>query len=199
MNESTTDKFTKIYFVRHAQPDFSVRDDSVRPLTSEGLNDTRVVLETLKDKKIDVFLCSPLPRSIETIKSTAEFYGKEIIIDERFMERKSGSKGNTKDLIYRRWQDRNWHEDGGESLNSTQVRNVEALTEVLDKYAGKNIVIGTHGTALSLILNHYYRERGFDDFMRIIDWMPYVIEAVFDGQKLLSTIELAFVYKEFKK
>lgn len=41
---------TKIFFVRHAQPVHSHEDDRTRPLTKEGLADSRLVLETLGDK-----------------------------------------------------------------------------------------------------------------------------------------------------
>jgi len=33
-------------------------------------------------------------------------------------------------------------------------------------YEGKNIVIGTHGTALSTIINYYDSTYGYDDFER---------------------------------
>ena len=59
---------TKIYFVRHAQPDFAHINDGTRPLTAEGMEDRKIVLETLKDKNIDAFYCSPYLRSIQTIE-----------------------------------------------------------------------------------------------------------------------------------
>lgn len=41
---------TRIYFVRHAQPDKSVKDDRTRPLTQKGLTDSALVIDILKDK-----------------------------------------------------------------------------------------------------------------------------------------------------
>lgn len=41
-------------------------------------------------------------------------------------------------------------------------------------------MIGTHGTALSTILNFYDNSFGCEDFLRIIDWMPYIIELDFE-------------------
>ena len=75
----------------------------------------------------------------------------EIITDERFRERRSGI--NASEMLEKRWADFSFAEEGGESLNSVQKRNIEALREVLDTYKGKTVVIGTHGTALSCILN----------------------------------------------
>ena len=42
----------KVYFVRHAKPDFNVQDDFTRPLSEEGINDSKKVTEFLKDKNI---------------------------------------------------------------------------------------------------------------------------------------------------
>lgn len=54
-------------------------------------------------------------------------------------------------------------------------------------------MIGTHGTALATILNSYDNSFGLDDFMRIVGWMPYIIELTFDGERLLDKKELAYV------
>ena len=50
---------TRVYFVRHAQPEHEWEEDRTRPLTEEGKKDSAIVLEFLKDKKIDAFYCSP--------------------------------------------------------------------------------------------------------------------------------------------
>ena len=44
--------------------------------------------------------------------------------------------------------DHNYHEEGGESIAMVQKRNIEALNEILSDNTDKDIVIGTHGTAL---------------------------------------------------
>lgn len=189
---------TKVFFVRHAQPDFSHADDRTRPLTAEGEADSKIVVEILKDKKIDLFYCSPYKRSVSTIQEAANYYGMEIQTDERFREREKGKESNTHELIRKRWENRDFHEEGGESINIVQARNVEALKELLDVHNGKNIVIGTHGTALSTILNYYLPDFGCDDFFRIIDWMPYIVEMDFEGQEFVGIIEHGYVEKEFK-
>ena len=183
---------TTIIFVRHAQSVYG-SDDRNRPLTGEGLRDRDIVLDTLKDRQIDAFLCSPYKRSLDTIAPTAEFFGMEIRTDERFRERKSGNF--EPDFLEKRWADFHFAEENGECLASVQERNVEAFLEVLRDYAGKTVVIGTHGTALSTILNHYDPKFGLEDFLRIVKWMPYVIEMVFEEDKLLETRELAHVDK----
>lgn len=46
----------------------------------------------------------------------------------------------------------------------------------------------------------YYTRRynGCEYFLRIIDWMPYIIELDFEGGKLVSKQEHCHVEKEFK-
>ncbi len=84
---------TRIYFVRHAQPDKSVKDDRNRPLTEKGLNDAALVYDILKDKEIDIAICSPYKRSLDTIKVFTESQSLEIHTDERFRERESSVQG----------------------------------------------------------------------------------------------------------
>lgn len=69
---------TKVYFVRHAQPE-PIWDDENRPLTREGKEDSKMVLDFLKDKEIDVFYSSPYKRSFDTISDTAVFLGKRLL------------------------------------------------------------------------------------------------------------------------
>lgn len=191
-------QITKVFFVRHAQPEHLWEDDRTRPLTDEGRKDAEIILDFLKNKKIDWFYSSPYKRSLDTIADTAAFYNKKIITDERLRERETGMNGNNHGMFEKRWSDHDYHEENGESLNMVQKRNIEALKEILAGNRGKKIVIGTHGTALSTIINFYHSEFGHKDFLRIIDWMPYIIEFDFEGDRLLSIKEHCHIEKEFK-
>lgn len=188
---------TKVYFVRHAQSDYRSGSDRERGLTAEAMEDRKVVLEFLRDKRIDAFYCSPYRRSLDTIREAAEFFGLPIHTDERLRERETVPGGNNRELFSKRWADFDWHEPGGESLRSVQERNIAALTEILEREQGKSIVIGTHGTALSTILNYYDPSYGCDAFLRIIDWMPFVVELNFEGTRFLSKTEHVHIEKTF--
>ena len=188
-----SDRKTTVIFVRHAQSLHPYPDDRKRPLTEEGMQDRMIVLDTLKDRHIDAFLCSPFRRSIDTIQPLADHFSMEILTDERFRERKGGKGGAA--VLHDRWADFSFAEEDGENLGSVQERNMEAFREVLREYVGRTVVIGTHGTALSTILNYYDRRFCVTDFLRIVNWMPYVIEMTFEGERLLDTKELAHVEK----
>lgn len=192
---------TRIYFVRHAEPDRSVHYDRLRPLTEEGLRDSLEVTRVLKNKNVDVIISSPYKRSMDTIGDLAKTLGKEILTDDDFRERNAGGwhGDNFLEYIKNQWADFNYHIKDGESLNEVQLRNVRALKKVLSSYKDKNVVIATHGTALSTILNYYYPQYDFECFMRIVDFMPFVIRMDFEGEKIIGAQVELVIRKEFKR
>lgn len=189
---------TRVYFVRHAQPEHSWEDDRTRPLTKDGVEDSKMVTKVLKNIRVHCCYSSPYKRSFETVKESAKVHNLDILTDERFRERKKGPNGNEFGMFQKRWNDFDYHEDGGESLNMVQKRNIEALLEILNNYKDENIIIGTHGTALSTILNYFEPSFCCDDFLRIIDYMPYIIRLDFDGTNCIGKEELLIVEKEFE-
>lgn len=188
---------TRVYFVRHAQPDYRHADDRTRPLTAEGREDAKQVLAFFRDKAVDSFYCSPYRRSLDTILETAGHFGKPVWEDIRLRERESAPGGNCLELFQRRWADFDFHEPGGEALRSVQERNIAALLDILEANCGKTVVVGTHGTALSVILNYFDPAYGCGSFLRMIDWMPFIVELDFDGTRFLSRREHIHIEKIF--
>ena len=189
---------TNIYFVRHALPDHSCRDAALRPLTDEGMRDTAEVVRAMKDIHLDYAVSSPYKRSYDTIKGAADDHGLKIELDDRLHERISGENGNNREMFQRRWSDFSFCEEGGESLGSVTERNMAAVHDMLRAHEGENIMVGTHGTALSTILNYYDSTFGVEGFLRIINYMPYIIRLGFNGRELVEKEELLIVEKEFK-
>jgi Fructose-2,6-bisphosphatase len=186
-----------IYFVRHAQPDFKWKNDRSRPLTEAGHEDSKQVTQTLKNIPLDYAISSPYLRSMETIRECATDHGLSVITDDRLRERVAGHGGNTHDGIRKRWSDFDYHEEGGESIGMVQSRNVEAIQELLHNHQGESIIIGTHGTALSSILNYFDPTFQCDSFFRIIDFMPYIIRLDFEGIECVGKEELLIIKKDF--
>jgi len=141
---------------------------------------------------------SPYKRSYETILPAATLLKKSIATDERLRERKAGINGNNREFFRKRWEDKSFSEPDGECIASVQKRNIAALSDILKRDEGKTVVIGTHGTALSSILNFYNPGFGCDDYLRIINFMPYVIEMTFDGTAYLWMEEKVIIEKRFK-
>lgn len=189
---------TRVFFVRHAQPEHRWEDTRTKPLTEEGKKDSGAVTDFFRGMKIDSFYCSPYKRSLDTISDAAALFRMDIITDERLRERDYGLHGNAPGMFEKRWSDHDFHEENGESLNMVQERNISALTEILSANKDKSVVIGTHGTALSTILNYYDPSFALEDFLRIIDWMPYIIELDFEDDCLISKTEHLHIEKVFQ-
>ncbi len=182
---------TKLYFVRHAQSDYSNHDERLRPLSEKGLNDRELVSRFLRDKNISVLLSSPYRRSMETLRPFAEESGLTFQLYEDLRERKIGKEWieDFDAFSARQWQDFDYKLSSGESLHEVQERNIRVLKEALMLYQGKSIAVGTHGTALSTILCYYQPEFGYADFQRILPKMPWVVCLHFDGQRYLGSEE----------
>ena len=175
---------TTVYFVRHAQPNYENHDDMLRELTAKGLEDRKLVTKFLADKNVDVVLSSPFHRSIDTVRHLADFKGLEISIMEDFRERRIDSVWieDFNGFCKKQWEDFSYKLSDGECLAEVQERNISALNQVLKEYAGKTIVVGSHGTALSTIVNYYDNSFRHAEFEKIRGLMPWVVEFTFDGQ-----------------
>jgi len=179
---------TTVYFIRHAESDYSVRESRIRPLTEKGLNDRRLVTEFLIDKNIDIILSSPYKRTVDTLRDFADEYNLEIQTIEDFCEQKSDSGYLHREVDFStymklHWTDFNYKLSDGESLAECQVRNIAALNKVLTQSKGKNIAIGTHGIALSAIINYYDNEFGYEDFMKMAFVFPWVVRMYFNDDR----------------
>ncbi|WP_317368497.1 histidine phosphatase family protein [uncultured Tyzzerella sp.] len=179
---------TNIYFVRHAEPDFNVKCDRTRPLTKKGEQDTAKVLEFFKDKNIDLLLSSPYKRAIDTIKPFANYLKKDIELIEDFRERKIDSCwiDDFEKFSINQWKDFDYKLSDGESLKEVQTRNIKELNNVLNKYSNKNIIIGSHGTAISTIINFYDNSFNYENFKKIRNIMPLVVKFSFNDKNLKS-------------
>lgn len=93
----------------------------------------------------------------------------------------------------RQWEDFNFKIEFGDSLKEVQDRNIEALFKVLDDNHGSNIVIGTHGTALSTVINYFNPNFGYDDFWEMVDKMPYILCFNFNGKELENIKEVEVI------
>lgn len=178
----------KIYFVRHAKPDFSVHDDLTRPLTDKGIIDSKKLCEFLKEKSINKIYSSPYKRAIDTIKELAQNLSIKIEIVDDFRERKISNIWieDFNKFSKSQWENFEYKLNDGESLNEVQSRNIKALHKILNENSNQNIVIGTHGTALSTIINYYDKTFDYLSFTKIKDIMPFIVCMEFEKTNVLN-------------
>lgn len=186
---------TTVYFVRHAEPDYSIHNDIKRPLTQRGKEDSQVVTYFLRDKHIDIVLSSPYTRAIDTVKDFADSYGHSILVVDDFRERKVDNVWieDFNQFAELQWKDFEYKLSDGECLREVQSRNVDALMKVLSEHRDQRIVIGSHGTALSTIINYFIPTFGFEDFQRIKHIMPWIVKLSFQEDELIGMEELDVV------
>jgi 2,3-bisphosphoglycerate-dependent phosphoglycerate mutase len=156
---------TTVYFIRHAKSDFSVKDDRSRPLTAKGHEAAMDLVTRFSAIHFDAIYSSPYTRTIDTVKPLASSKGLMIIPKEDFRERRIGKwVADFPSYAQAQWADFDFKINGGESLRTVQQRNIKQLSELLVSHKGHTLLIGTHGTALSTIINYYDSTFDFDSF-----------------------------------
>lgn len=179
---------TTIYFVRHALPDLSVHDDTTRPLSLEGTKDCQKVITYFQNIAIDRILSSPFKRAHDTVLPLAHSLEMTVTTIDDLRERKVSDDwlADFSSFAYNQWQDFSFKLEKGESLKEVQVRNIQALETLLGQHPDETLVIGTHGTALSTIINYYDWTFGFEEFNAIKSLMPWIVKMTFADNKCLT-------------
>ena len=176
---------TTVYFVRHAEADHTVHEGAVRPLTAKGRADCALVVSFFEGKRLDCLFTSPYRRAIETVTPLAERHGLAPVIIQGFFERLSDTDMTRRTEGWESFMERQWREPGytysdGESLQTVQNRNIAALNKLLAAHEGESFAIGTHGTALSTIINYYDASYGYVDFKAMERLTPWIVVMEFE-------------------
>ncbi|KAA0767339.1 histidine phosphatase family protein [Bacillus sp. AR2-1] len=171
---------TTIYFVRHAHSTYT-KEERERPSSEKGLLDTQHVTRLLKDKHIDVVISSPYKRAMQTVQGIANTYNLSIQLEEDLRERLLSKEPvqDFNDALQKVWEDWTFAYEGGESNDVAQRRAVICMQSILKKYKGKNIVIGTHGNIMVLLMNYFDSKYDFQ-FWKTLH-MPDVYKLTFDN------------------
>lgn len=171
---------TLVYLVRHAQSTYTP-DEVGRPLTEKGLRESKLVASALEYEQLDAVFSSPYRRAIQTVEPLAEQMGKTIERIEDLRERLlAAGDVDFDEAALKTWKDFEFSYPGGESNKEAQARGVEALRQVVQSNPGKRLAIGTHGTLMGLMLNHYNPDEYNYNFWRKLD-MPDIYLLVFEG------------------
>jgi 2,3-bisphosphoglycerate-dependent phosphoglycerate mutase len=176
---------TNIYLVRHAQSIYTP-DELNRPLSEKGFKDAEKINEILLNENIAYVLSSPYKRAIQTVQGVAKNICADILIEDGFKERKiaEGSVENFNSAIDKLWTNFDFNFEGGESNLKAQKRGIHSLNKVLNKYNGKNIVIGTHGNIMVLIMNYFDNKYNYDFWKGLS--MPDVYRLSFQDNKFIG-------------
>lgn len=153
----------KIYVIRHGQTDWNVMKKIQGKVNTElnltGKEQALKAEEILKDKPIDIIICSPLKRAKQTAELVKGNRNIQIIDDERISERDFGEfEGKKRDEF--NFKDF-WNYDNKdeyvkvENIKEFFTRVYAFLDEIKIKYEGKNILLVTHG-GVSIPISCYF-------------------------------------------
>lgn len=182
---------TRVYFIRHAEPNCDNHHDQERELSAKGRQDRHLVTAFLQDKAISAVFSSPYLRAVETVRPFADKQGLSIQLLDDFRERNITDHWieDFDSFSRRQWRDFTYKMPDGESLLEVQERNLAALEQVLAQCANQNIVVGSHGAALSTIINYFDSSFGYADFQEIKALMPWIVAFSFDEDGHCQLIE----------
>ncbi len=150
----------KLYVVRHGQTDQNVlglvQGDTESDLTEKGREEAKALQELVESLNIDVVVSSPLRRALDTAKLITN-NKKEIIIDERLIERDFGlSEGKPVDeeLTVKYWDfSLNTDINQVEKVQDLMFRITEFIEDMRNKYDDKKVLVVAHSAILRAI--HY--------------------------------------------
>ncbi|MCW1238096.1 MULTISPECIES: histidine phosphatase family protein [Bacillus] len=185
---------TYIYMVRHGESSKLEGSERTRGLTEKGSLDAHRVTDILKTEGIDTFISSPYKRAVLTIEKTANFYEKEILIYENLKECmfSSGdqviSDKEVYPLVKKMFSNPDFTLMEGESYKDCQRRVVKVLKEILMDFQGQKIVIGTHGLVMTLMMNYFDKQYGFEFLIHTSK--PDIYKLEFNAEQLLNVKKL---------
>lgn len=158
---------TRIWFARHGEVEADLVGRFVGAGTDVRLSDTgrhqaEAIAAYLENGRIDTVVASPMRRALDTAAPLAKAHGLDVDIRPGFREMEFG------DWEGRSWQDieqgdpeyaATWQADpgdnpcpGGETANGFCARAQDALAEVLEEHAGRNIALFGHAGTCRAVL-----------------------------------------------
>jgi broad specificity phosphatase PhoE len=167
----------KIISLRHAETNAKAKEITLGrvdwPLNEEGIKSTKSLINSkiLNKYKIDLIICSPLERAIQTAQIISDAMNISVIVDARIIERNYGemsgltweqfekeypqlAKTNTK--VY---QD-NLPE--GETIKEVENRVEDFIKQLKPRYNGKTILLVSH-TGVIRILKRMLSQKTLED------------------------------------
>ncbi|WP_047982354.1 histidine phosphatase family protein [Ornithinibacillus contaminans] len=162
-----------IYLIRHCEATGQALD---APLTEEGFIQASALTNFLHDKQIDRIISSSFLRAIQTIKPFAEKRNIEIEQDNRLTERILSSTffPDWMDKLEATFRDFDLTYEGGESSREAMNRIVEVINELVESDF-ENTIIVAHGGILSLLLNHFDKKFGFEQWKNLSNPDVYLL------------------------
>lgn len=141
----------------------------MRGLSAAGRRESQRVADLLEGHDVAAIISSPYTRAIQTVQPLADRLGMTIDIDPDLRERhlSSGPLDDFTAWLEATWRDFDLAHPGCESNAATQARVTRAIRTIASMGDSRDVVIGTHGTALALFLRTIDPDVDFAFWMRM--------------------------------
>ncbi|WP_371471382.1 histidine phosphatase family protein [Niallia circulans] len=164
----------KVYIIRHCE---AKGQPSEAQLTDKGFKQAIEISKFFAGIKIDRIISSPYKRAIQSIEPLATRLNLEIEINRKLIERVLSTESLSD------WLDKlKATFEGGESSQEAMKRIVKIIEDVFNN-EHENTIIVTHGNLMSLLLNFYNKNFGFDDWQNLSNPDIYLLKNV--GNKVI--------------
>lgn len=153
----------KILLVRHGQTEWNklkkVQGRVDIELNETGIEQAKETKKLLENENIDLIICSPLKRAMQTAEIINENRNIPIIYDENIIERDFGEFGGLKETEFDYKGYWNYKEnqkyEKAENIKVFLNRVYEFLDRIKIHYSNKKILIVTHG-GIAAAVNCYF-------------------------------------------
>lgn len=166
-----------IYLVRHCAATGQHEDS---PLTNQGNQQAYALANFFSEQKIpiDRIISSPYLRAIESIKPYAHKTGLHIEIDNRLKERILSIEpiDDWYEILEYSFKHQHFKLPGGESSSDAALRILEVFQEIYLDEKHSHIAVITHGNLLSLLLNNFDKNFGFNEWKELKNPDLFVIK-----------------------
>lgn len=184
---------TILYFIRHAEPDFSEPDNYKRKLTVSGEIQAQRLSEIFNDINVDGVYSSPYLRAIKTVEPIAKSKSLNVQLLDQFRERKSSDYRVSKEKFMgygkHQWDDFDFKLCGGESLNDVKNRYNTGVRIIINQHAqsqNRIFAVGCHIAGLCAYISQFNLISNYEEYKKYASKMPLIVKCFYKNLKFVS-------------
>ncbi|MDJ0568823.1 MAG: histidine phosphatase family protein [Pleurocapsa sp. MO_192.B19] len=157
----------EFYILRHCQATGQAADAQ---LTETGKQQAIDLINGLSDINLKRIISSPYTRAIQSIAPLAEYLNLPVELDSRLIERilSPTPLDDWRKSLRDTFENLDLYFEGGESSRAPMQRGLAVVNEVLKQTTDTDrFLLVTHGNLMALLLKHFERRIGFDDWQNL--------------------------------
>lgn len=165
----------KIYIIRHCEAEGQPAEAA---LTDKGIKQSIDLAAFFNNIEIDRIISSPYKRAIQSIQPLANQRNVKIELNQQLTERVLSTEplSDWFEKLRMTFDDFELKFEGGESSQEAANRMIGVVETVLHSNE-ENIIIVTHGNLMSLLLHHFHKEYGFEEWLSLSNPDVYLLKS----------------------